>query len=114
MQFPEIIVIRGVISRCAHFAYVEIRYYNSLKTGIIFEEHISEFIIMPVCCCAIGCQNVFSIYGRTFQYSTLQFPTEPILRQQCTVAVVVVRLLNLLWRLTLSIFILIVNTNIRV
>jgi len=83
-QFPEIIITCDVILACAHFAYVEICFII-LQRG--FKEHISKFIIMHVCCCA----EHFS--------TPLHLPTEPILRQQCRAAVVL--LINLLRRLTL-------------
>jgi len=56
---------------------------------------------------------IFPVAAERFG-TPLQLPTEPILRQQCTVAVAVVLLINLFRRLTLQILILIINTNIYV
>jgi len=66
---------------------------------------------MHVCCCVIGCQNIhFSVAAERFSTS-LQLPTQPILRQQCTVAIAVVLLINLLHHLTLYILILILTLD---
>jgi len=108
----EIIVICDILSGWACFAYIEIR-YNSLKR-LFYPDYFWKNIFLSSSLCL---RIVVRLVVKTFiflvaaeRFSTpLQLATEPILRQQCTVAVAVVLLINPLRRWTL--LLLILNTN---
>jgi len=101
LQFPEIIAIRDVISGWARFAYVEI-HYNSLKEAILpglFLKNI--FLSSSLCLCVLRLVVKTFIFPAEHFSIALQLPTEPILHQQCTVAVAIVLLINRIRSLTL-------------
>jgi len=59
--------MRDVISGCACFVCILLRFDKELFYPLMLSEPISTFIAMPMCCCAIGCQystlnNLFSWY----------------------------------------------------
>jgi len=46
-----------VISGCACFVRILLRFDKKLFCPIMFKEPISTFVTMPMCCCSIGCQH---------------------------------------------------------
>jgi len=58
--------MRDIISGCACFICILFRFDKKLVYPFMFEVPICTFIVMPMCCCAIGCQH--STLNRLFGF----------------------------------------------
>ena len=82
--------MRDVISGCACVVCVLLRFDKKLFYRCMLLEPIATFIVMHMCCCAIGCQHstLNRLFGSVWFMVWLCFPgmTSSLANHRCTLS----------------------------